>query len=118
MYTVRDENGDILHNPPEPRCRISFCEYCGDCIYCYGDGDCIDGNIHVWFQAKTRSKPMSRSYYVCHKVPSMTGQKEHISGPYETLLEAVYHYQDIKGYEHVEDVGIIMESDKPILDTE
>lgn len=70
------------------------------------------------FQAKTRSKPMSRSYYVCHKVPSMTGQKEHISGPYETLLEAVYNYQDIKGYEHVEDVGIIMESDKPILDTE
>lgn len=30
-----------------PKCGEDFCDACGDCLECYGDHDCPEGQ-HVW----------------------------------------------------------------------
>jgi hypothetical protein len=35
--------------PTEIKCGEVFCEQCGDCIYCYGENECmVDGPYH-WY---------------------------------------------------------------------
>ncbi len=29
-------------------CGDAWCEVCGDCLACYGDDPCTDGNEHTW----------------------------------------------------------------------
>lgn len=37
-----------------PKCGQDFCEQCGDCLYCYGEDECvITGNGHDWIKYLT-----------------------------------------------------------------
>jgi len=31
------------HIDVQPECGEHFCDYCGDCLHCYGDDECPDG---------------------------------------------------------------------------
>ena len=41
---------DVEHG--DPVCGEDFCDKCGDCLHCYGDGPCFDGSeqliAHRW----------------------------------------------------------------------
>ncbi len=49
-YSVFDINtNEFLYNgKTEPICGEDFCDTCGDCLVCYWEDDCIDGNCHYW----------------------------------------------------------------------
>jgi hypothetical protein len=32
----------------EPQCGEDFCDACGDCLACFGDGFCPDWGSHQW----------------------------------------------------------------------
>jgi hypothetical protein len=32
----------------EPRCGEDFCDWCGDCLRCYGNDPCPRGGEHAW----------------------------------------------------------------------
>ena len=35
----------------EPECGKDFCDTCGDCLACYGEDECPNGNIeHYWIE--------------------------------------------------------------------
>lgn len=61
------------------------------CAYCRDDP-----NYH---------KRRDAAYYICYKVPRLTGDQEHRAGPYS---EEIYREQqaDIAGYEGVTDVWV------------
>ena len=50
-YFVSTKTGRTIgHMHTEPECGEDFCDFCGDCLYCYGDDECLsspDGR-HRW----------------------------------------------------------------------
>lgn len=47
-FRVYTERGDIFLGEleAEPECGEDFCDTCGDCLYCYGDEDCVHNAGH------------------------------------------------------------------------
>jgi len=49
---IYDKDGIKLLRTVEdhPVCAMDFCDHCGECLFCYGEGPCIDGKEHLWVQ--------------------------------------------------------------------
>jgi hypothetical protein len=49
---VWNEEGDVFirRDDAEPVCGEHFCDRCGDCLHCYGDLECYEGDVHRWVQ--------------------------------------------------------------------
>lgn len=45
-----NRTGEVLiqRSQDQPVCGEDFCDRCGDCLYCYSEGPCLDGKSHRW----------------------------------------------------------------------
>lgn len=60
---------------------------------------------------------MSTEWFVSYKVPVLSGDKEHIAGPYSSAVEAKVNAMDISGYEGVAELRVYSENADELLDT-
>lgn len=44
---VSKSDGTVATIDADPICGEDFCDICGDCLACYGDLPCVDGD-HLW----------------------------------------------------------------------
>jgi hypothetical protein len=47
MARLVNEDGSETMVHADPWCGVDFCDWCGDCLACYGDGSCPNG-AHQW----------------------------------------------------------------------
>ena len=48
---VEQHDGTYVDDERVPKCGEDFCDWCGDCLHCYGGDPCRDGSAaskHVW----------------------------------------------------------------------
>ena len=48
---VEQHDGTYVDDERVPKCGEDFCDWCGDCLHCYGDDPCRDGSSaskHLW----------------------------------------------------------------------
>lgn len=59
---------------------------------------------------------MSTEFYVSYKVPLVSGDKEHLAGPYPTAVEAKINAMDISGYQGVTELRVYSENPDELMD--
>ena len=58
---------------------------------------------------------MSTEWFISYKVPFVSGDKEHIKGPYGSVGDAEFDAHDIAGYVGVTDLHIYKENADQLL---
>ena len=52
LKSIRNSKTDELIEVVEdiPICGKDFCDTCGDCLYCYGETECVHEGGHYWVE--------------------------------------------------------------------